>query len=130
MKMKPKTLLAVAVSLVAAAGLATSFSASAQSEPPSYTASPSMYKLLFENDQFRVILQTIKPGKRDAWHSHAGPLVSYRLTDCKSRIHTPDGKYTDSVRKRGEVTFLPAVASHSFENTGKTNCDGLVVERK
>jgi beta-alanine degradation protein BauB len=130
MKMKPKTILSVAVSLVAAAGLAMSFSASAQSVPPSYTASPDMYKLLSENDQFRVVRQTIKPGKRDAWHSHAGNLVAYRLTDCKSRTHTPDGKYTDADRKRGDVAFLPAVASHSFENIGKTTCETLIVERQ
>jgi hypothetical protein len=129
MKMKPKTLLSVAVSLIAAGGLATPFAVSAQATPLSYKASPDIYKLLAENDQFRVILQTAKPGQRDAWHSHSA-LVSYRLSDCTSRLHLPDGKYTDSVRKRGEVSFLPSVASHSFENTGKTNCEGLLVERK
>ena len=130
MKMKQKTMLAVAVSFVAVGSFAASLSASAQSEPPSYTASPKIYKLVSENDQFRVIHQTIKPGQRDAWHSHAGNLAAYRLTDCNSRTHTPDGKHTDANRKRGEVAFLPAIASHSFENRGKTTCETLIVERK
>ncbi len=98
--------------------------------PLSYKASPENYKLLAENEQFRVILHTAKPGQRDAWHSHSA-LVNYQLSEnCTSRIHLPDGKYTDRSRKRGDVTFQAAVASHSFENTGKTVCEGLIVERK
>jgi hypothetical protein len=120
---------ATLVALLTCIGLATPSAVLAQSVAPSYKASPDVYKLLAENDQFRVILQTSKPGQRDAFHSHSA-LVSYRLSDCTSRLHLPDGKSTDSVRKRGEVSFLPAVTSHSFENTGKTNCEGLIVERK
>lgn len=129
MKIERNSLVSVAVSLVVAGGLATPFAVSAQDTPLSYKASPEVYKLLAENDQFRVILQISKPGQRDAWHSHTA-LVSYRLSDCTSRLHLPDGTHRDSVRKRGEVTFLPTVASHSFENTGKTDCEGLLVERK
>lgn len=102
----------------------------AQGVPPSYKASPDVYKLIAENEQFRVIQATWKPGQRDAWHSHAGALVAYRLSDCKSRIHTPDGKYQDRNGKAGEVTFNPVIASHSFENVGTTECKSLLVERK
>jgi beta-alanine degradation protein BauB len=130
MKMKPKMHLAIAASLVAAGGLMTSFSASAQSEPPSYTASPDVYKLLSENDQFRVILQNLKPGKRDAWHSHAGAVMAYPLASCKVRFHTPDGKSVDRESKKGVPVFVPATPSHSVENIGKTACQVLVVERK
>jgi quercetin dioxygenase-like cupin family protein len=129
MSIKPKTLLAVAVSL-AAAGLATPFSASAETAPPSYTASPKIYKLVSENDQFRVIRQTLKPGQRDAWHSHAGNLVTYLLTDCKTRFHTPDGKSVDRDGKRGSAGFVPSTESHSAENIGTANCQVLIVERK
>jgi mannose-6-phosphate isomerase-like protein (cupin superfamily) len=112
------------------AALAFSPVAIAEDAPLSYKAAPDVYKLLFENDQFRVILQTSKPGKRDALHSHSA-LVTYRLSDCTGRLHYPDGKSTEPVpRKRGSVTFLPAQPSHSFENTGKTACEGLIVERK
>lgn len=129
MNMKPKTLLSVAVSLVVAGGLATSLAVSAEDAALSYKASPDVYKLLNENDQFRIILQTLKPGQRDAWHSHSA-MAAYRLTDCTGRMHTPDGKYSDSVIKSGAALFRPAVQSHSFENIGKTDCDAVIVERK
>jgi len=102
----------------------------AQDAPLSYKAAPEVYKLLGENDQFRVIHQSIKPGHRDAWHSHSA-LVSYRLTDCTTRLHYPDGKTTGGQpRKAGEVGFLPAQPSHSLENIGTNVCEGLIIERK
>jgi len=98
--------------------------------PFSYTASPEVYKLLAENEQFRVILQTSKPGQRDAFHSHFAAAV-YRLGDCTARIYSPDGKPGNTVtRKAGEASLQSAVASHSFENTGKTDCVAVIVERK
>src|SRR5574340_1127405 len=80
MKIEPKRFVFVAASLIVAGGLVTSFAVSAQDAPLSYKASPDVYKLLAENDQFRVILQTSKPGQRDQWHSHSA-LAGYRLTD-------------------------------------------------
>lgn len=130
MKIDRNSLLSVAISLVVAGGLAVPFSVLAADAPLSYKAAPDTYKLLFENDQFRVILQTSKPGARDALHSHSA-LVTYRLSDCTGRLHFPDGKSTDPTpRKRGSVAYLPAQPSHSFENVGKTDCEGLIVERK
>jgi quercetin dioxygenase-like cupin family protein len=103
-----------------------------QSAPPSYVAEPGTYKLISENDQFRVIAVTRAAGHRDAWHSHAGALVVYGLSDCQTRIHTPDGKSAggDSVVKAGTVIFNPATASHAAENTGTAECRQLIVERK
>ena len=131
MKSERNILLSLSASLVVAAGLATPVPVLAQNPPPSYIAAPDVYKLIAENDQFRVILATWKPGQRDAWHSHAGPLAAYRLaTDCKARIHTPDGKIRDVSGKAGEVNFNPSVASHSYENVETTECRSLLVERK
>ena len=129
MKIESNNVLSVAVSLVLAAGLAMPISVSAQNAPLSHIAAPDVYKLLAENDQFRVILQTSKPGQRDQMHSHSA-LAGYRLTDCTSRLYTPDGKFTSADRKRGEAFLLPAVQSHSFENTGKTVCEAVIIERK
>jgi mannose-6-phosphate isomerase-like protein (cupin superfamily) len=131
MKVGRALLLSVSASLVVAGALATPVSVWAQAVAPSYKAAPDVYKLISENDQFRVILATWKPGQRDAWHSHAGPLVAYTLTDCNSRIHMPDGKSTQvRSRKAGEVAFNPVITSHSFENVGTTECKSLLVERK
>jgi quercetin dioxygenase-like cupin family protein len=130
MKSGRKILLSLSASLVGLVGLCTLAPVLAQDAPPSYVAAPDVYKLISENEQFRVILATWKPGQRDAWHSHAGPLAAYWLTDCKARIHTPDGKYREPPPKAGGVVFNPPVASHSFENLGTTECKSLLVERK
>ena len=95
-------LLAVATSLVVA-GIATIPKVSAGGVAPSYVASPDVYKLLSENEHFRVILATWKPGQRDAWHAHEGPLVAYRLTDCTMRAHAPDGKVTQPWPAHGHL---------------------------
>lgn len=122
-------LLAVATSLVVA-GIATIPKVSAGGVAPSYVASPDVYKLLSENEHFRVILATWKPGQRDAWHAHEGPLVAYRLTDCTMRAHAPDGKVTQRGGKPGEVAYNPVIVSHSLENVGTTDCLTLIVEKK
>lgn len=131
MKIGRNSLAFVLASLATAGWLVIPGSLQAQGLPPSYVAAADVYKLVAENDQFRVILATWKPGQRDAWHSHASPLLSYRLTDCKARVHTPDGKFRDASRDAGTVSFSPtSIASHSFENVGTAECRDLIVERK
>lgn len=113
-----------------ALGMTTNM-AMAQDVAPSYKESPDVYQLISENDHFRVIMATWKPGQRDKWHSHAGPAAIYRLTDCNMRAHTPDGKIVDRpIAKKGSVNFNPAIASHSLENVGTTDCQLLIVEKK
>jgi hypothetical protein len=122
--------LVAAFCATAALVIVPSQSSGQSSTPPSYIADPDVYKLLSENDQFRVILATWPPGKRDAWHSHAGALTAYNLTACKARFHTPDGKSIDRETQSGIATFSPEIPSHSFENLGTTACQAVIVERK
>lgn len=110
--------------------LSSSVSAQSVQAPASYTADSAVYKLLSENEYFRVIEATWKPGQRDAWHSHAGVLTSYRLTDCQVRGYAPDGKTLERTVKAGSVGYNPVIASHSVENIGKTTCHMIIVERK
>ncbi len=97
--------------------------------PPSYVADPAVYKLITENDQFRVIIAKKPVGHRDAWHSHL-PNVVYDLTDCDHRIYTPDGKTMENTAKAGSTFLQPAIPSHSTENIGTAECDQIIVERK
>jgi len=128
--MQRQRTLVAACYAIAAIVIATLHASAQSSPPPSYVAEPDVYKLLSENDQFRVILATWAPGKRDAWHSHAGALTAYTLTACKARFYTPDGKSIDRETPSGVATFSPEVPSHSFENLGTTACQALIVERK
>ena len=116
--------------IAAAILLAVPLAGLAQMAPKHYRAAPEVYKVIEENDKFRVVEATWQPGQRDAWHSHSGLEVAYRLSDCKSRIYTPDGKFRDLDAKAATVNFNPPIGVHSFENTGRSVCRALLVERK
>ena len=98
--------------------------------PLSHVAEPGVYKVLAENDKFRVVLATWQPGQRDAFHSHPAN-AAYRLTDCKNKLYKPDGSLARSGEvKAGTVILQEPVASHSFENVSDKVCQTLIVERK
>src|ERR1700721_1868115 len=94
----------------------TSSGAVAQSAPPSYQGDPDVYKVIFEDQNFRVIAATRKKGVHDKVHGHPLPFVVYSVTDCKTKLYAADGKTTEIDSKAGTATALPAIASHSAEN--------------
>jgi hypothetical protein len=102
----------------------------AQTAEPTYKADPSVYKLIFEDANFRVIEATHTKGVRDKPHSHGGPFLVYNLTDCTQKTFAPDGTATERDGKAGTVTALPAIASHTAENTGASDCKQIFVEKK
>jgi hypothetical protein len=98
--------------------------------PLSYIADPAVYKIIKEDDKFRVIEVFRPPGHRDAWHSHS-PGVVYNLSDCPSKLYLPNGQViTPPSTAMGSVTIQGAVASHTAENIGTTPCHQLIVEQK
>jgi hypothetical protein len=108
----------------------TSFAALAQTAPPTYQADPGVYKVIFEDQNFRVMEGTWKKGERDKAHSHPVLSVGYALTDCVIRIHQPDGKTRDITNKAGTALTIPMTGSHSAENISPRECRVLLVERK
>jgi hypothetical protein len=108
----------------------SSFGAMAQTAEPTYKADPSVYKLIFEDANFRVIEATHVNGVRDKAHSHAGPFMVYNLTDCTQKTYGPDGTATERTGKAGTVAVLPSIASHSAENTASADCKQIFVEKK
>ena len=106
-------------------------SAFAQQAPASFAASPDVYKVVAENAQFRVIEATWKPGQRDILHDHPLPDVTYTITPCMRRSYGPDGRVlADGEVPQGTVNVRAPSPAHTFENTGKTECRILFVERK
>jgi len=89
---------------------------------------PESYKVLLENDRVRVLEYRIKPGKKDAMHSHPDNVV-YALTPGKFKFTLPDGKTIDREAKAGEVLFIEA-ETHATENVGSTEAHGLLIELK
>jgi quercetin dioxygenase-like cupin family protein len=119
--------------IIALSGTALACWASAaagQNAPPTYQADPSVYKIIFEDANFRVIAATWKAGQTDKPHSHPVPSVVYSVTDCTLKLTTPDGKVTNISPKAGSSTAVPVTASHTAENTGATECRTVFVEHK
>ncbi len=116
---------------IVAGGMGVPVIAAADNAPqPSYVAAPGVYKVLAENEKFRVIRATWKPGQRDEWHSHL-PGAVYVVNDCGThRTHTPDGKSIDKPRKAGDVIVIGTIPSHAVENTGTTDCIQIIFEPK
>lgn len=104
----------------------------AEDVPTAPEASPDVYKILAENDQFRVIEATWQPGQEDNFHSHPADRVSLYQTDCKLRLTKPDGTYRDANPKAGKAkarTGKP-VKSHKAKNIGDNVCVIRIVELK
>ena len=111
-------------------GLGVPTIVAAADSPLSFVADPSVYKVIAENDLFRVVLATWKPGQRDIAHSHPAN-AAYRLGDCKVRVYGPDGKMTaEAEPKAGAINLQNPIASHSLENISSKECQVLIVERK
>ena len=107
-----------------------SFAALAQTAPPTYQGDPSVYKVIFEDQNFRVIEGTWNKGEHDKSHSHPVPSIVYTLTDCAIRLHQPDGTSRDFINKTGTALAVPITQSHTAENIGPGECRVLLVERK
>ena len=72
----------------------TASRAVAQTAEPTYKADPSVYKVLFEDTNFREIDGNRKKGVHDKVHGHPVPFVVYSVTDCKTKLYAADGKST------------------------------------
>ena len=120
---------AIALSLAGLAFIPASV-ALAENAPPSYQADPSVYKVIFEDDHFRVISATWKAGQTDKAHSHPVPSIAYGLSTCTLKLQDADGKTREAMPKKGAATTVPITASHTATNTGTKTCHALLIERK
>jgi len=120
-----------ALALGAASLLSLGSAALAQSAPPTYQGDPDVYKVIFEDDNFRVIEAIRKPGVHDKLHSHPLPAVVYDVTDCTTKLYDANGKVTSEGTRKADTAFAsPITAGHSAENTGSADCKQIFVERK
>lgn len=102
----------------------------AQNAPPSYQGDPDVYKVIFEDQNFRVISAIHKKGIHDKVHGHPLPFIVYNVTDCTTKIYESDGKTREVIGKAGTARANPVIASHSAENTGPADCQQIHIERK
>ncbi len=102
----------------------------AEDAPFANVAEPGVYKLVAEDENFRVLVMTWQPGQKDAFHSHTANAV-YHLTDCDRKIFRPDGTVAkEGSYKAGSAVLQKPVSSHSFQNVSDHVCQSVMVERK
>ena len=104
----------------------------AEDAPPASQASPEVYKVLAENDQFRVMEATWQPGQEDAFHSHAADRVVLYQNDCELQVTNGDGSQRIGKPVAGKVRVISGkpVASHKAKNIGANVCVIRFVEMK
>jgi predicted metal-dependent enzyme (double-stranded beta helix superfamily) len=90
-------------------------------ENDALAAAPQNHKLLFENDEVRVLEVTVQPGVREPLHAHRYPSVLYYISAAHMKEYSPGIAAVDHPRKEdGGVVFLPIGPPHQMENMEAT----------
>ena len=63
------------------------------------------YKVMFENDQVRVLKITYGPKEKSVMHEHPNAVAVF-LTDGQIKFELPDGKTQDAAVKAGDAFLL------------------------
>jgi mannose-6-phosphate isomerase-like protein (cupin superfamily) len=96
---------------------------------------PNNHKVIFENDQIRVLETTIAVGETTPLHTHHRPTLNYVLSGSHFIRRYENGEImrdtraeTDSVQPK--VHFVESRPMHTIENTDSKNLVVLGVELK
>ncbi len=92
------------------------------------TADPKHYKVMFENDQVRVLRVTYGVKEKSVVHSHPD-AVAVSLTGMQGKFNLADGKSENRTFKAGDVRWSPAEV-HTPENVGAKPFEVILVELK
>jgi len=90
--------------------------------------SPTMYKVLLDNDQVRVLEFRAKPGQSEPMHSHP-PMTVYDISGGRVKLTIPDGKAEVLDVKPGTAVWS-AATTHRFENVGTSEAHEIIIELK
>jgi quercetin dioxygenase-like cupin family protein len=113
--------LAVAIGIIAFAALGRTQDA--------VKVAPKNFKVLQENQEVRVVQDTLAPGETEATHTH--PAGWYYVTmPGAMKVTYADGRTTTWTAKAGEQAWMDAEPAHTSENIGKTTIQYVLVEVK
>ncbi len=90
--------------------------------------SPNNYKVVSEDERFRVLEMNLPAGQKDEVHSHPSEVV-YFITGGKAKIHLPDGQVVEADIPDGHVMSNEAW-THQVENVGSSDIKAIIVESK
>jgi hypothetical protein len=80
-------------------------------------AAPQNHKLLFENDEVRVLEVTVPAGIREPLHAHRYPSVLYYISAAHMKEYSPGVPAVDRGHKDdGTVIFLRVGPPHQMQN--------------
>ncbi len=103
------------------------FAETASAQDPTQVDSKH-YKVVFENEQVRVVRITYGPGEKSVMHYHPAGVAVF-LSDSQVRFTSADGKTVDVTGKRGQATW-EAAGMHLPQNTGDKPMEVMLVEMK
>jgi quercetin dioxygenase-like cupin family protein len=89
---------------------------------------PKHYKVLFENDQVRVLQAKYGPHEKSVMHEHPDSVAVF-VTDINVKFSSPDGKTEEKKGKAGQTIWSKA-EKHLPENLGSKGFEVVVVELK
>jgi len=86
------------------------------------------YKVLWENEDIRVVEHRMEVGESEPKHSHP-KMLAYVIEDCTVRITEADGTVHDESLTKGGFLEIPPW-THSIENIGDTPLHTFIIELK
>jgi quercetin dioxygenase-like cupin family protein len=86
------------------------------------------YKVVFENDQVRVLRITYDAGEKSVMHYHPDAVAVF-TTDNRVNFTLPDGKVLETTAVRGQTIWTPA-GKHLPQNVGEEPLEVILVEMK
>lgn len=92
-------------------------------------ASPSVYKVLAENDSIRVIQGTYQPGETENWHGHP-PYFLYIVDSGRIQVESEGKEPKVYDVKSGQNLMSPHVGKHRGTNLGTEPLRLLIIELK
>ena len=92
------------------------------------SVAPKIHKILFENDEVRVLDVVVKPHEKAQLHSHPKNVV-YALSSGMLRFTQTNGTIKDVEIAKGGVSYSDG-GYHIVENIGNTTVKALQVELK
>jgi quercetin dioxygenase-like cupin family protein len=111
--------------------LATGFTRGDASVVPEQDAAKVNAKFItvkVDNPRVRVFETTVKPGEKEAVHSHPATVV-YVIEGGKLRNHAADGTVTEAELRSGDTLYRDPL-THWAENIGATTIRLVVMELK
>jgi quercetin dioxygenase-like cupin family protein len=117
----------VMLGLVLASSIAGLAIGSAVAQDPT-VVDAKHYKVMFENEQVRVLKITYGPKEKSVMHEHPNGVAVF-ITDGQIKFELPDGKSQDAAVKAGQAMFAPG-GKHLPENVGDKTFEVVLVELK